>query len=195
MLNHKFDSQKNEALNKAFTKVAPKNMVFSKTHSLFDQLALVMIYNSIGYAGCLTAILGALLGTINMKLNPVEASWATQLDKQYQKKVREKTRKLIGQRSAGKCKRLYSDQTQDARAKQQGDIYKSGSAFMAKVSVEVAPVILETQNADIAILQPIGVPMLPPGIEPGTPSATGMIPGDMNAVHVVHVARIQKHLP
>ena len=28
MLNHEFDSQKNEAMNKAFTKVAPKNMFF-----------------------------------------------------------------------------------------------------------------------------------------------------------------------
>jgi len=36
MLNHEFNSLKKEALNKAFTKVAPKNMVFSKTHSLFD---------------------------------------------------------------------------------------------------------------------------------------------------------------
>jgi len=36
MLNHEFNSQKNEAMNKAFTKVAPKNMVFSKSKSLSD---------------------------------------------------------------------------------------------------------------------------------------------------------------
>ena len=36
MLNHEYDSQKNEALNKAFSKVAPKNMVFSKSRSLSD---------------------------------------------------------------------------------------------------------------------------------------------------------------
>jgi len=36
MLNHEFDSQKNKALNKAFTKVAPKNMVFLKMHSLYN---------------------------------------------------------------------------------------------------------------------------------------------------------------
>ena len=43
MLYHEFDSQKNEALNKAFMKVAPKNMFF-KTHSLYNQLALVIAY-------------------------------------------------------------------------------------------------------------------------------------------------------
>jgi len=65
-------------------------MVFSKTHSLFDRLALVIIYDSIGYIGCLTAILGALLGTTNMRLHPVEASWATQLDRQHKKSKKEK---------------------------------------------------------------------------------------------------------
>jgi len=95
-------------------------MVFSKTHSLFDRLALVIIYDSIGYIGCLTAILGALLGTTNMRLHPVEASWATQLDRQCQKKQeREKTRKAKGQRSLRKHKWLYSDHKQDARAKKE----------------------------------------------------------------------------
>jgi len=83
-------------------------MVFSKTHSLFDQLSLVIIYDSIGYIGCLTAIMGALLGTTDMILHPVEASWATQIDRQCQKKQeREKTRKVKGQRSLGKHKQLY----------------------------------------------------------------------------------------
>jgi len=36
MLMHPFDLQKNEALNHGFTKHAPKNIVFSKTFSLFD---------------------------------------------------------------------------------------------------------------------------------------------------------------
>jgi len=31
MMNHEFDSQENEALNKANTKLAPKNMVFSRS--------------------------------------------------------------------------------------------------------------------------------------------------------------------
>jgi len=56
-------------------------------------LALVIIYDSIGYIGCLTAILGALLGTTNMRLHPVKASWATQLDRQCPKKARKRKNK------------------------------------------------------------------------------------------------------
>jgi len=61
MLNHEFDSQKNKALNKAFTKVAPRNMVFSKMHSLYDRLALVIACDSIGLYECLTCIFQMLL--------------------------------------------------------------------------------------------------------------------------------------
>jgi len=47
MLRHMYDSQKNEALNCAFAKVAPKNIVYSKTMSLFDRLALVIGIDSV----------------------------------------------------------------------------------------------------------------------------------------------------
>jgi len=53
MLLHLFDSQKNEALNRGFAKHAPKNIVFSKTFSLFDRLAFVIIIDSVGYEGAL----------------------------------------------------------------------------------------------------------------------------------------------
>ena len=97
-----------------------------------------------------------------------------------------KTRKAKGQRSLGKHKQLYSDCKHDAGAKRRGDIYKSGSAFPAKVSMEVAPVIVETQNEDVAEQQstiprqqdtePVQkhqhkckvIPQLPPGMAPGT---------------------------
>jgi len=48
MLMHPFDLQKNEALNRGFTKHAPKNIMFSKTFSLFDHLAFVIIINFAG---------------------------------------------------------------------------------------------------------------------------------------------------
>jgi len=86
MLNHEFDSQKNEALNKAFTKVAPKNMVFSKTHSLYDRLALVIAYDSIGLYECLTRIFQMLLQNEGYVLPPVEATWSKQQDKQRKNK-------------------------------------------------------------------------------------------------------------
>ncbi len=76
MLNHEFDSQKNKALNKAFTKVAPKTMVFSKTHSVYDRLALVIAYDSIGLYECLTCIFQMLLQHETYVLPPVEATWS-----------------------------------------------------------------------------------------------------------------------
>jgi len=83
MLNHGFDLQKNEALNKAFTKVAPKNMVFSKTHSLYDHLALVIVYDSIGLFECLSYIFQVLLKNDAYVLPPIEATWSKQQDKQH----------------------------------------------------------------------------------------------------------------
>jgi len=53
----------------------------------------------------------------------------------------------------------------DAKAKWQGDINESGITFSTKVSVEVVPELLETQNKDIAVLQPLGVPLLHPSIK------------------------------
>jgi len=72
MLNHEFDLQKNEALNKACMKVAPKNMVFSKSHSLSDWLALVISYDSIGYLGCIISICRMLVGNPKYMLGPIE---------------------------------------------------------------------------------------------------------------------------
>jgi len=82
MLNLEFDSQKNEAMNKAFTKVAPKNMVFSKSKSLSDQLCLVIAYDSLGYYKMMNCILQSLTENPNYILDPLIKSWAMQLDKE-----------------------------------------------------------------------------------------------------------------
>jgi len=82
MLHHEFDSQKNEAMNKAFTKVAPKNMVFSKSKSLSDQLCLVIAYDSLGYYKMMNCILQSLAENPNYILDPLIKSWAMQLDKE-----------------------------------------------------------------------------------------------------------------
>jgi len=50
MLNHEFDSQKNEALNMAFTKVAPKNMFFQRhIHYTIDWLLSLHITQLVYY--------------------------------------------------------------------------------------------------------------------------------------------------
>jgi hypothetical protein len=40
--NHPFDTQTNEALNQAIMMVAPKNVCFSSTGSLFSWVAMVI---------------------------------------------------------------------------------------------------------------------------------------------------------
>jgi len=53
MLMHWFDSQKNETLNRGFKKHTPKNIVFSKTFSLYECLAFVIIIDLLHYKGAL----------------------------------------------------------------------------------------------------------------------------------------------
>jgi len=60
MMFHLFDSQKNEAMNRAFTKLAPKNIVFLKTSTLFDRLSFVVIIDSVGYEDGIKRILAHL---------------------------------------------------------------------------------------------------------------------------------------
>jgi len=72
-------------------------------------------------------------------------------------------------------------------------MYKSGSAFTGKVQAEVVPVPIDTQNQDIAMFAPSGVPPLSPGGLPGGKNANGVIPGAINISHLVLVARTQKY--
>jgi len=76
MLFHLFDSQKNEALNQAFTKNAPKNIVFSKTFSLFDRLSLVIVTDSLGYECGLRHLLADIFNNEHNDLGPVMMGWA-----------------------------------------------------------------------------------------------------------------------
>jgi len=76
MLMHPYDSQKNEALNRAFIKQAPKGIVFSKTFSLFDRLSFVIIINSIGYKEGLKHILADVFGLHEENLSTVLECWA-----------------------------------------------------------------------------------------------------------------------
>jgi len=81
MLMHPFDLQKNEALNHAFTKLAPKNIVFSKTYSLLDQLAFVIIIDLLGYEGALTILLADVFNKQDNVPDDVQLRWAQREDK------------------------------------------------------------------------------------------------------------------
>jgi len=99
-------------------KVAPKNMVFSKSHSLSDRLALVISYDSIGYLGCIISICQMLVGNPKYRLGPIEATWAKQQDKEHlQKKERESTNKGKGLCSKAKKRKLELERIENAIAK------------------------------------------------------------------------------
>jgi len=120
MLLHLFDSQKNEALNCAFTKHAPKNIVFSKTFTLFDHLSFVIVIDLLGYEGCLKHLLADIFKKQDNVPSNVLLGWAKRedsfkdyiLERQHSKKEKirqtaEKKLKLVQQRvenSEAKCK-------------------------------------------------------------------------------------------
>jgi len=85
-MNHEFDSQENEALNKANTKLAPKNMFFSRSWSLSDHLCLVIAYASIGYFDTISRLLQLLVNNENYILESIASVWAKQQDTQQAKK-------------------------------------------------------------------------------------------------------------
>jgi len=94
MLRHQYD----EAIYRDFTKVAPKNIVFSKTHSFFDQLALIICIDSLGFEQCLEHLFLMVFSNDENKMNPVTRTWAYNQDsrsdymKQQQQKKCEKIR-------------------------------------------------------------------------------------------------------
>jgi len=81
---------KNEALNLVMSKVAPKHLVFSRSHSLKDRVALVVALDSIGYFKTITTLLQYILHQNSFKLKPVESLWAKEQDHfcQYMKKCK-----------------------------------------------------------------------------------------------------------
>jgi len=57
-------------------KLAPKSIIFSKTFSLFDHLAFVIIINSLGYEEGLCCLLGTVYNNSTNTLSPVQQEWA-----------------------------------------------------------------------------------------------------------------------
>jgi hypothetical protein len=65
MVHHNFSSQKNKALNKAISHVAPKHTTFSMTTSLKTRVSFVVCVDSTTYAETVTAIYNKLDLVIN----------------------------------------------------------------------------------------------------------------------------------
>jgi len=88
---------KNEALNRAFAKVAPKNIVFSKTYTLFDRMAFIICVDLLGYEETLHHLLVLLIKNEEYKVNHVGMGWARVQDKiklYMQKRQKDKEQKI-----------------------------------------------------------------------------------------------------
>jgi hypothetical protein len=95
-IRHFHDSQKNERLNKAITRVAPKDKTFSKTCSLKDRVAFVMCVDSVGYKATMQRLLREIMMTISADKDPLPAivcAWTERADKKKMYK-REYDRRL-----------------------------------------------------------------------------------------------------
>ncbi len=145
MLLHPFDSQKNEALNHAFTKHAPKNIVFSKTFTLFDRLAFVIIIDSLGYEGCLKRLLADVFKKQDNVPSNVLLGWAKREDsfKDYILE-RQRSKKEKIRRTAEKKLKLMQQRVENSEAKRKGDYYGRGLALRSQVSQATVPA--ETGN-------------------------------------------------
>jgi hypothetical protein len=75
MLHHSFSSQKNEALNKAISHVAPKHTTFAMTSSLKTRVSFVVCVDSLSYAGTINEIYDKLDLVMNYT---VEEAWKKQ---------------------------------------------------------------------------------------------------------------------
>jgi len=145
MLMHPYDSQKNEALNRAFTKVAPKNIVFSKTYTLFDQLAFVICVDSLGYEETLLVLL---VKNEEYQLDHVVVGWARVQDeiKLYMQK-HQKTKEDKIKRTLDRKQLLMVKQLADNQAKRNGDIYCRGAG------VAMLPDSFEDDNGNVSMLR------------------------------------------
>ena len=129
MMNHEFDSQENEALNKANTKLALKNMFFSRSRSLSDHLCLVIAYASIGYFDTISRLLQLLVNNENYILEPIASAWAKQQDTQWaKKKKREQTPRAKAMWSTKRKETLKENWSNNKTSKKAGDIYEHGHA-------------------------------------------------------------------
>jgi len=128
---HPYDSQKNEALNRAFMKLAPKSIIFSKTFSLFDCLSFVIIVDSLGYEDGLHWLLATIYNTPSSLLGLVQQEWA-KLEDLFKKYIHDwqKTKKV--RCTSDKKKNLMKKRLNNNKAKRKGDGYHCGIGMVTE---------------------------------------------------------------
>jgi len=123
ILLHPFDSQRMR-LNCAFTKHAPKTIMFSKTYTLFDCLSFVIIIDSLGYEGCLKQLLADIFKKLDNIQSNVLLGWAKREDtlKNYILGRQQSKKEKIRQTAEKKLKRMQQ-RVENSEAKHKGNFY------------------------------------------------------------------------
>jgi hypothetical protein len=129
-MHHPYDSQTNESLHQAVTKVAPKTTTFSTTFSLSDRIALVVIINSVGYEVGIQRIMQKLYGAAPFAFPTVTQIWMNKADRRSKTdKARQEKPETKAKRAAKKKKKIRDGIKAEREAEKSGYMYASGCAI------------------------------------------------------------------
>jgi hypothetical protein len=124
---HGFDSQKNESVNLKVMTVAPKHKCFSKSRSLEDRVALVVVIDSVGAAAGITRIVEKILD--RQHLPPLTQEFLFRSDKEARRKKAYNEKPETKARRAKKIQRQIKKKIlEDKKAMRKGLYYCSGVA-------------------------------------------------------------------
>jgi hypothetical protein len=145
MIHHPFNSQKNEALNKSVTKVAPKDKTFCGSMALQDRVAWVVLTDSVGKAKAYTMLLQELGLT---SPSEVTSTYFTRCDRgnEYWQK-RQSKREVNCKRARAKNEKIREGLLQQRKDAYAGLTYGCGVALDDPV-VETAKVCKWCKRSD-----------------------------------------------
>jgi hypothetical protein len=143
--HHPYDSQKVESCHIKVATVAPKSKCFSKTMSLNDRVALVVVVDSVGYDAGISRILCKICGTQAPVIPPVTQTFLANNDRKAKRlaayNARPDVKKKRAEQNNKKIKKGIED---DRNAKRKGNYYGTGCA------IEAPPVPATAAKATVA---------------------------------------------
>jgi hypothetical protein len=126
---HNYDSQKNESLNLKVATVAPKHKCFSKTKSLSDRIALVVVLDSVGADAGISRIVEKICGRERTQLPTLTHEFLFKADKEAKRKKEYNSKPETKARRAKKIQRQIKRKIlEDKNAKRKSLYYCSGVA-------------------------------------------------------------------
>ena len=122
-IHHRFNSQKNESMNRSVAKFAPKNITYSKTMALKGRVAFVVAVEAIGYEKTVERLFNLLQMEFpySIRLTWKELDKRKQFKKSYDRLPQIKKRRTRMARETMKKQRLEENQS-----KKEGYNYESG---------------------------------------------------------------------